>query len=130
MEAGTVSVNGSCGGRHFVVMAILHLTEGICHGQRFAERFFALKPNVDAMWASFFATVHQGSLVHDRTVLFMTFEYLWQDLDVIQARCNAEMIRHKNMDVIRVIHEIETEVTARRQWVSGCRRAWICAVVS
>jgi hypothetical protein len=70
------------------------------------------------MWASFFATVHQGSLVYNRTVLFMT------------SQCDEGLARYSNKDVIRVIHEIETEVTARRQWASGCRRAWICAVVS
>jgi hypothetical protein len=126
MEAGTYSVDDLFRGQHFVVMAVLHLTEGTCQGQRFAERFFALKPNVDAMWKSFFATVvHQGSLVHDRRALFMTFEYLWQDLDVIQARCVEGLARYKNV----VIHEIATEVTARRKWASACQRAWICAVV-
>ena len=55
----------------------------------------------------------------------MGFEYLWQDLDVIQARCDEELARYKNV----AIYEIATEVTARRKWASGCQRAWICAVV-
>jgi hypothetical protein len=148
MEAGTVSVDALFGGKHFVLMARLHLTEGVCHSQRFAERFFALKPSVYAMWQAFFETVRENcwahdSLVHDRKALFMAFEYFWHDLDVIQALCHAEISRWLNPvlskdvmmirdydRVMQMVHEIETKVTARRQWASGCRRAWICAAVS
>lgn len=138
MEAGTVSVDALFGGKHFVLVARLHLTEDVCHGQRFAERFFALKPSVYAMWQAFFETVRENcwahdSWVHDRKALFMAFEYFWHDLDVIQGRCHAEISRWMIRDydrVMQMVHEIETEVTARRQWASGCRRAWICAAVS
>jgi hypothetical protein len=59
----------------------------------------------------------------DAMAALLQIEFLWQDLDAVQAwlkspsaRCNVEWVA--------------AEVARRRQWFTGLRRAWLSAVVT
>jgi len=55
-------------------------------------------------------------------------DYLWQDLDVIDAWIEREQTTHATRDIPR-IHWVQAEVDRRRQWLAGLRAAWLRAVV-
>ena len=59
---------------------------------------------------------------------FSQMDYLWQDLDVVDAWIEREQTTRAARDIPR-IHWVQAEVDRRRQWLTGLRAAWLRAVV-
>ncbi len=57
-----------------------------------------------------------------------SIDYLWQDLDVVDAWIEREQTTCATTDIPR-IHWVQAEVVRRRQWPAGLRAAWLRAVV-
>ena len=63
----------------------------------------------------------------DAIAALTQIEFLWQDLDAVQAWMKSHAARcHLDVEVKCVA----AEVGRRRQWFSGLRRAWLLAVVA
>jgi hypothetical protein len=59
----------------------------------------------------------------DAIAALTRIEFLWQDLDAVQAYLNA----HPHCEDMKWV---AAEVARRRQWFTGLRRAWLLAIVA
>ena len=82
----------------------------------FMQRASALMPDVRVLW-------ELALPIYPIRVL-LSEEYMWKDLDEVEARVLASPRVHDD-----VKEAVRTKLMQRR-WVTGCRRAWIAAVVS
>lgn len=58
-------------------------------------------------------------------------DYLWQDLDAVDAWIKREKTSRVSTDIpdIPRMYWVQAEVDRRRQWLAGLRVAWLRAVV-
>jgi hypothetical protein len=107
---------------HLIVKGSTHMFDkmhlcfdGLCP-RNYAQRVWALKPNVCVIW-------ELASIFQHRMHELLSTEYMWKDLDEVEVHVLASpRVKYDVKELLRA------ELTKRR-WPGGCRRAWIAAVV-